>query len=306
MASWQAHMIGVVLRLRVKRKLRGATDIDKVRATLEAMKHTIPKAVTAQHRSFGGVGGEYLSPVGGSMGGTVLYLHGGGYFACSTRTHRPITTGLAIRGLHVFAPEYRLAPEHPFPAAIEDAVAAYRGLLASGIPVDQITFAGDSAGGGLTLATLLWLRDAGDPLPTAAMLFSPWTDLAGTGASLVSNDKRDAMFNGDGIARAADPYLNGVDPHNPLASPVYADLHGLPPLLIHVGSYEVLLDDSTRIADRARAAGTPVTLRTWPVVPHVWPLFAFLPESRQSLDDAARFLREATRATAPEAGKMAA
>ena len=127
------------------------------------------------------------------------------------------------------------------------------------------------------------------------MLFSPWTDLAGTGASLVSNDKRDAMFNGDGMTRAAEPYLAGADPRNPLASPLYADLHGLPPLLIHAGTYEVLLDDSTRLAERARAAGVSVTLRTWPVVPHVWPLFGFLPEARQSLDAAARFLLDASR-----------
>ncbi len=293
MASWQAHMITWFLRVQVKRKLRGQTDILKARANLAAIKHAIPKGVSAQRRTIGGIEGEWLTGKPGGAGGTLLYLHGGGYFACSTLTHRPITAGFALRGLQVFAPEYRLAPEHPFPAAIDDAVAAYRGLLASGIPAGELTIAGDSAGGGLTLAALLSLRDAGDPLPAAAMLFSPWTDLAGTGESLVSNDKRDAMFNGDGIATAALPYLAGADPRNPLASPLYAELHGLPPLLIHAGSYEVLLDDSTRLAARARAAGTQVTLRTWPVVPHVWPLFTFLPEARESLDAAARFLVEA-------------
>ena len=296
MASWQAHAITWFLKVRVKRKLRGSTDINKARATLEAVKHPIPKSVTAQARTLGGVAGEWLAPAHGNAGGTVLYLHGGGYFACSVLTHRPITAGLASRGLQVFAPSYRLAPEHPFPAAIDDAVAAYRGLLASGVPASAVTISGDSAGGGLTLATLVSLRDAGDPLPAAAMVFSPWTDLAGTGPSLVTNDKRDAMFNGDGIALAAAPYLNGTDPRNPLASPLYAELHGLPPLLIHAGSYEVLLDDSTRLAERARAAGTQVTIRTWPVVPHVWPLFGFLPEARQSLDAAARFLLDACRA----------
>ena len=295
MASWQAHLITVVLKFQVKRKLRGQTDIMQARATLEAMKHAIPKAVAARRETIGGVEGEWLQPAQGSPAGTLLYLHGGGYFACSSRTHRPITTGFARRGLQVFVPEYRLAPEHPFPAAIDDAVAAYRGLVASGIPADRITIAGDSAGGGLTMATLLTLRDAGDALPKAAMLFSPWVDLAGTGASLVTNDRRDAMFNGDGMPRAAEPYLAGADPRNPLASPLYADLHGLPPLLIHVGSYEVLLDDSTRLAERAKAAGTPATLRSWPVVPHVWQLFAFLPEARQSMDEAAAFLLDAVR-----------
>jgi monoterpene epsilon-lactone hydrolase len=296
MASWQAHLITMFLKVQVKRKLRGQTEVAKVRATLEAVKHQIPRGVEAQSRMFGDIAGEWLQPDRDSSGGTLLYLHGGGYFACSAATHRPITTGFAKRGLHVFVPEYRLAPEHPFPAAINDAVAAYRGLLASGIPANSITIGGDSAGGGLALATLLSLRDAGDALPAAAMLFSPWTDLAGTGASLVSNDRRDAMFQGGDIAAGAEPYLSGTDPKNPLASPLYAELHGLPPLLIHAGSYEVLLDDSTRLADRARAAGTEVTLRTWPVVPHVWPLFGFLPEARESMDDAARFLIDATKA----------
>jgi monoterpene epsilon-lactone hydrolase len=296
MASWQAHLITLILRVQVKRKLRGQTDVAKVRATLEGMKHSVPQGVSAQACIFGGIAGEWLQPERDATGGTLLYFHGGGYFACSAVTHRPITTGFAKRGLQVLVPDYRLAPEHPFPAAIDDAVAAYRGLLASGIPAGSITIGGDSAGGGLALATLLSLRDAGDALPAAAMLFSPWTDLAGTGDSLVSNDRRDAMFKGGDIAPGAEPYLAGTDPRNPLASPLYAELHGLPPLLIHAGTYEVLLDDSTRLANRARAAGTDVTLRTWPVVPHVWPLFSFLPEARESMDDAARFLIGATKA----------
>ncbi len=295
MASWQAHLITLLLKVQVKRRLRGQTDVAKVRATLEAVRHPVPRGVQAHARVFGGIAGEWLQPERNSTGGTLLYLHGGAYFACSAVTHRPITPGFAKRGLQVFVPEYRLAPEHPFPAAIEDAVAAYRGLLASGIPADSITIGGDSAGGGLTLATLVSLRDAGDALPAAAMLFSPWTDLAATGASLVSNDRRDAMFQGNDIAAGAGPYLSGADPKNPLASPLYAELHGLPPLLIHAGTYEVLLDDSTRLANRARSAGTNVTLRTWPVVPHVWPLFSFLPEARESMDDAARFLIVATK-----------
>ena len=160
---------------------------------------------------------------------------------------------------------------------------------------------GDSAGGGLTLATLLSLRDAGDPLPAACVLFSPWTDLAGTGESLRTNTKRDAMFSGEGLTEGAAPYLNGADPRTPLASPLYADLARLPPMLIHVGEYEVLLDDSRRLAERARAAGVAVELRSWPVVPHVWQLFR-MPEVAQSMDGAAAFLR--SRLTGPE--RMAA
>jgi acetyl esterase/lipase len=294
MASWQAHLLTAFLRRQVKRKLREQTNVAEVRVALEAMKHRVPRGVAAQDRNFGGIAGEWLAAAEGAPGGTVFYLHGGGYFACSARTQRPITAGFARRGLQVFAPNYRLAPEHPFPAAVDDAVAAYLGVLDSGIPPGDITIAGDSAGGGLALATLLSVRDGGRPLPAACLLFSPWTDLAGTGASLVTNDKRDAMFDGDKIALAAAPYLADADPRHPLASPLYAELHGLPPLLIHVGSHEVLLDDSTRLAERARAAGVSVTLRSWPVVPHVWQLFGFLPEARQSMDEAARFLLAAS------------
>ena len=291
MASWQAHLLVIGMKLTVKRHMSRVTDFKQARAKLSGARRPVPSGVAARPSPVGGIGGEWLEASGVQPAGTLLYLHGGGYFACSPQTHRPITSGLALRGLAVFAPDYRLAPENPFPAAVEDAVAAYRGLLASGIDPSTLVVGGDSAGGGLALAMLVSLRDAGDPLPAGGILFSPWTDLAGTGPSMERNHRRDAMFPGRGIERAAAPYLNGADPRTPLASPLYAELHGLPPLLIHVGSYEVLLDDSTRLADRARAAGSNVTVRTWPVVPHVWPLFP-IPEAAQSLDAAAAFLRE--------------
>ena len=295
MASLQAHLIVLILKLRVKRKLTAQTDIKAARATLSAVKHKVPTGVAATTEAVGGVEGEWMRPAAGNAAGTLLYLHGGGYFACSPQTHRPITGGFARRGLDVFAPDYRLAPEHPFPAAIEDGIAAYRGLLARGTDPGKLVIAGDSAGGGLALAVLLSLRDAGDPLPAAAMLFSPWTDLAGTGDSLRTNTRRDAMFTGRDMDKAAEPYLAGADPRDPLASPLYADLAGLPPMLIHAGAYEVLLDDSVRLAERGRAAGTEMALQTWPVVPHVWQLFA-MPESGQSLDAAAAFLTGKLRA----------
>ena len=290
MASWKAHLIVLILKQRVKRKLRGETNVLGARATLAAIKHKVPAGVSASTQAVGGISGEWLRPPSGTASGTLLYLHGGGYFACSPQTHRPITGGFAKRGLDVFAPDYRLAPENPFPAAIEDGVAAYRGLLASGIAASNLVIAGDSAGGGLALAILLSLRDAGDELPAATMLFSPWTDLAATGESLRTNTKRDAMFHGDGVAKGAEIYLGAADPRDPLASPLYAELGGLPPMLIHAGSYEVLLDDSVRLAQRARAAGTEVTMQTWPVVPHVWQLFG-MPETKQSMAAAAAFLK---------------
>jgi acetyl esterase/lipase len=222
---------------------------------------------------------------------TLLYLHGGGYYFCSPRSHRSLVFPLAVRaGARAFSLDYRLAPEHPFPAAVDDALAAYRCLLADGMPPDSIVVAGDSAGGGLALALLLALRDAKDALPAAALLFSPWTDLAATGETLVTNDGADPMFRGAAIERATRLYLAGADPRHPYASPLYGDFTGLPPLMIQVGSTEVLLDDARRVAERARAAGCLVEFEVWSKMPHVWQLFApFIPEARRALDRAAAF-----------------
>jgi epsilon-lactone hydrolase len=227
---------------------------------------------------------------------TILYLHGGGYYFCSPQSHRSITFGLAPRAeADVFSLDYRLAPEHPFPAAIDDAVAAWRQLLATGRSAASMVIAGDSAGGGLALATVVALRDAGDPLPAGAVLYSPWTDLASTGASMRDNDGRDPMFCGDVFARVAPLYLGTASATHPYASPVYADLHGLPPLFMLAGSTETLLDDTRRVADRARAAGVTVDCRIERDLPHVWPIYTpFVPEARQALDDTARFVRRVT------------
>jgi len=223
---------------------------------------------------------------------TVLYCHGGGYYFCSPESHRALVFRLAARsGARTFSLDYRLAPEHPFPAALEDALAAYRRLLADGTPPDSIVIAGDSAGGGLALATLVALRDAGDPLPAAGVLFSPWTDLAATGGTIESNDGLDAMFCGAAIGRAAKFYIGDANPLNPHLSPLYADFSGLPPLLIQASSTEVLLDDARRVAQRARAAGVSVELEVWPGMPHVWQLWTpFMPEAKQALERAAQFV----------------
>jgi acetyl esterase/lipase len=242
----------------------------------------------------GGVPGEWVEGPAGGGAGVLLYLHGGGYFACSARTHRPFTTGFAQREFKVYAPDYRLAPENPFPAGILDCVAVYRALRAELGAGEPMVMGGDSAGGGLTLAAMIKLREAGDALPAAAVLFSPLTDLVGTGESRRTNDQRCAMFYGADLARAPEFYMGGGDPRDPLASPLYADLAGLPPLLIHVGADETLRDDSTQLAARARAAGVQVEMTIWPAVPHVWPMFhQFVPEGRRALDSAAGFLAEA-------------
>lgn len=230
-------------------------------------------------------------PDAGAPMRTILYLHGGGYYFCSPKSHRSLVFPLAVHsGARTFSLDYRLAPEHPFPAAVEDALAAYRCLLADGTPADSIVVAGDSAGGGLALALLLALRDAKDALPAAALLFSPWTDLAATGDTLITNDGVDPMFRGAAVARATSLYLAGADPTHPYASPLYGDFTGLPPLMIQVGSTEVLLDDARRAAERARAAGCVVEFEVWPKMPHVWQIFApFIPEALRALDRAAAF-----------------
>jgi acetyl esterase/lipase len=194
----------------------------------------------------------------------------------------------------VFALDYRLAPEHRFPAAVEDAVAGYRWLLDQGVDPQEIVIGGDSAGGGLAIATLVALRDAGERLPRAAFILSPWTDLAVTGRSLDANDERDPMFYGDAIRKMAPVYVGDASPRDPLVSPIYADLSNLPPLLIYVSDTEVLLDDSTRLAERARQCGLKVDLRVESDLPHVWPIFvAFkLPESFQALGEIARFIQD--------------
>ena len=232
-------------------------------------------------------GGEQLSwPEAGPEAPTMLYLHGGGYIGCSPETHRSLVGSLVrrIRG-QAWVPRYRLAPEHPFPAALDDAMRAYRHLLETErvLPAHFVV-AGDSAGGGLALALVMAARDAGLPLPAAVVTFSPWTDLAATGASLDENSERCAMFAGDTIRRAARFYVGEGDPRHPSVSPLYGDFRGLPPLLVHAAVDEVLRDDALRVVERAREAGGTVECRLWSRVPHVWQFFAaVLPEARESL-----------------------
>jgi epsilon-lactone hydrolase len=239
--------------------------------------------------------GEWIEPAAPDHAACercILYFHGGGYVAMSPRTHRSVTSRLAAwSNARLFALDYRLAPEHLFPAALEDALSAWRALIGLDVSPSRMIVAGDSAGGGLALALLLTLRDAHDVLPAAAVLFSPWTDLAATGESVVGNDTADVMFFGAWVASAARPYLADTPATDPLASPVYADLAGLPPLFIQVSDSEVLLDDSRRVAGNARKAGVEATLQIWRGVPHCWQIFApALPEGRDALRQASAFM----------------
>ena len=211
----------------------------------------------------------------------MLFLHGGGYNSGSPAMYRHFTWRIAEAArARVLAIDYRLAPEHPFPAALDDAIAAYRWLLGR-TDAQHIAVMGDSAGGGLALALLLRLRDAREPLPAAAVALSPWADLALTGASLVSNAVSDPMLNADDLPHIAAGYLAGADAHNPYASPLYGDFAGLPPTLLQVGSDEILRDDAVRVSEAMRRAGCRGECQVWPRMPHVWHLMAaVLPEAR--------------------------
>jgi acetyl esterase/lipase len=221
----------------------------------------------------------------------LLYLHGGAYCLGSVHTHRELMGRMAqATGCRVLALDYRLAPEHPFPAGLEDLLAAYGWLLAQGIDPAQIFLAGDSAGGGLTVAGLLALRDAGMPLPGGGICLSPWVDLTLSGASIQERAKADPILDPASLARYAAAYAGETPLTAPLLSPLYAALHGLPPLLIQVGADEILLDDALGLARKAREAGVDVTLQVWPGLFHVFQTVAFLPETRQALEGAARFV----------------
>jgi epsilon-lactone hydrolase len=229
-------------------------------------------------------------------GQAALYLHGGAYQIGSIRTHREIASYVArYSQAKVLLIEYRLAPEHPFPAALEDALAAYRWLLAQGFQAQNTALAGDSAGGGLAVATLLSLRDAHLPMPAAAALISPWADLLGTGESVHTRRKRDPLFTSRDLPAAARHYLNGHDPREPLISPIYARLDGLPPVLIQVGDEEILLSDSTRLADGLRRDQVPVEISIWPGQWHVFHAAGMrMPESKQAFIQMGAFLRAHT------------
>jgi acetyl esterase/lipase len=310
MASWQSTLTSVLLRHLFKPHLARARDVAAARKAMAGRGSAPLPRTRAVQAHVGGIAGEWIIADEVPTTATLIYLHGGGYIACSPQTHRAVTCAFALAGFRTFAPDYRLAPENPFPAGLEDAVNVYRALLQEHDP-RQIVIAGDSAGGGLSVALLLSLREQHVPLPVAAALFSPFVDLAITGESIQRNSMRCAMFSSEVFARAADFYVGDRDKRSPLASPLYADLRGLPPLLIHVGEDETLLDDSLRLAARAREAGVEVELKTWPVVPHVWQLFhRWIPEGRASLRDAAKFfvahVRSAAEKTANQSGATAA
>jgi len=228
---------------------------------------------------------------------TVLYFHGGGYFFCGLETHRAACGYLARKAqARVLSVDYRMAPEHACPAAVEDAVAWWRALLDQGTSPNEVVFAGDSAGGGLALACMLSTRDQGLPMPAGAVLFSPWVDLSCSGETMRTMAKADMMFNPYLLPQAATYYLQGRSAQDPLASPLFGDLTGLPPLQIFASEHEILLSDSTRLHEKAQAAGVSCSLLTRPRMPHVWPIMLPLPEAREDMAKAGQFITKITAA----------
>jgi monoterpene epsilon-lactone hydrolase len=245
----------------------------------------------------GNVPAEWVIPKNALDHAAILYIHGGAWYMCSPRTHRGMVSHIAYEsGVRAISIDYRLAPEYPFPAALEDCVSAYDWLLEQRVPSNRIIVAGDSAGGNLTLALLVALKQAGKPLPGAAVALSPATDLAFKGASYITRLKTDPILANLDSTSIVPDYIREHNPHEPTISPIYADLHGLPPILIHVGDNEVLLDDAVGFVERAQAAGVDAQVKVWPEMFHVFQLYVpWLPEARQSVSEIAEFIRARTR-----------
>ncbi|WP_036261925.1 alpha/beta hydrolase [Methylocapsa aurea] len=277
--------------LRSKPRPRGFAERRKRMDEIGA--HPIAPDVALEEGSLAGVPIEWSLAPGGDPSRVVIYFHGGGYCSGSIASHRGLVVEAGrAAGARTLAVGYRLAPECPFPAALDDARAAYAFLIGQGFAPQHIALGGDSAGGGLCLALLTSLRDAGHPLPACAWLISPWVDLEMTGASLAAKAAVDPLISKRYLEELATAYLGGGDPANPLVSPLHADLTGLPPMLVQVGSAETLLDDAVRIAGRAGAADVSVTLEIWPHMIHAWPLWAAeLEEGRAALQSAGAFIR---------------
>ena len=298
MPSPQHEQIVAMIR---SRATPADNSIEAQRAGMEEMLSMFPLAedVAVDEFQLEHLNADWVQVPESDFTRVVLYLHGGGYVLGSNRTHRELASRIARAAqARVLLPNYRLAPEHPFPAAVEDAVMAYQWLLAHGTDAQHISLAGDSAGGGLTLATLLALKSQGLPLPACAVCLSPWTDLEGTGGSAQPGGADDPMIELEGLRDMGRLYA-GEDLRNPLAAPLYGDYAGLPPLLIQVGTRELLLDDSTRVAEKAEQVGVEVSLEIEPGLIHVWQaLGPDVPESITAVNSIGEFIRRNTPHTA--------
>jgi acetyl esterase/lipase len=296
--SLQAELVRPMTRMFIRRGRTASLDVAGQRERMRAYERTVPrppKRTETIEKTLGAIHAIRVSRPETQPGHYILFLHGGGYFAGAPALYRHISWRFAAAARAQFiAIEYRLAPEHPFPAAVDDALQAWRALLSEGANPSRCAIMGDSAGGGLALALALRSRDAGVPLPGALVALSPWTDLAITGDS-AQPPAADPMLHSEHLAELAEQYLGGADPRNPYASPLYGDPRGLPPTLLHVGGDEILRDDSVRMAQRMREAGCNVTLEVWPRMPHVWHAFApIMPEGRRAIARVGAFILQWT------------
>jgi monoterpene epsilon-lactone hydrolase len=294
-ASPQLNNVIQILRER-KAKPPKTTDEARLRYEMLVSSFQIDDDIHTEKVGAGGVAAEWIVAAGAENGSTLLYLHGGGYVMGSIRSHREMLSRVSkAAGSRVLALDYRLAPEFSFPAPVDDTVAAYRWLLSKGTDPKTIVIGGDSAGGGLMVSALVALRYLGEPTPAAGVGLSAWTDMEATGQSFAANAESDPFVDRELLCRIAKTYLAGKDPRAPLASPIHADLSGLPPLLLQVGSIETLLDDTTVLAKKAEEAGVEVKVDVWDDMPHVWQQFAaILPEGQQAIERIGEFMRKHT------------
>jgi acetyl esterase/lipase len=301
--SLWARILAPLLRLFMKQPLRRLTAggsvepgvVQRRRARLEALVRLAGQrssGVDLEHHALAGVPVEVLTPPDPRAGVHLLYVHGGAFALGSPRTHRGLTRRLAIAAhARVIVPAYRLAPEHPYPAALTDLLGVYRALLAEGVLASRIVVAGESAGGNLVLALAQSLLAENEPQPAGLVLLSPWADLACTGESLVANRDLEMMVPVDAMPVAARMYAGDHDLCTPAISPLYGEFRGLAPMLVHASSTEVLHDDARRVVEAARAAGVDAELRVWPQLPHAFPAFAdILPEARAAVAEIAAFV----------------
>jgi acetyl esterase/lipase len=295
MISLRARIIRSVTK-QIFKKISGDSDVAPLRDTFERLAaRTRPaRGTRIRHATIAGVECDWVVPKICDESKVLLFLHGGAYVMGSSKTHRTMVSHIArAAGVRALIPNYRLAPEDPFPAGLEDCLAVYRQLLDSEVAAENVVIAGDSAGGGMTMATLLSLRDAGDALPAACCLLSPWLDLAASGDSVTSRAAKDPWFKAADMPKTAAHYCLEGQIRDPLVSPLYGDMHNLPPTLIQVGDHEILLSDSTRASEKMTAAGTPVTLQVWPEMWHVFQFFiGRMPESKRAIRDIGAFFKK--------------
>jgi acetyl esterase/lipase len=294
MPSWQSHALNLILRIgsRKPAATRDIADFRRLAARADRWFARTPKRIAIREERLGGIPVRRIRPASGDVSGTLLLIHGGGWCIETPKLHTGLGARLALAlEFEAVLPDYRLAPEHPFPAAAEDCRAVWRGLIDSGVDPARVVLAGDSAGGALALGLLGQLRDAGETLPRCALLLSPATDLTTIGRSVVDNERFDAMFGIPALLLFRHWYLGETNPTDPLASPYWGDFSGFPPLFFQVSGSEMLLDNSRYAAAKAIRQGVQATLSVWPGMPHDFTLFGFLPEAQRGVCEQADFVR---------------